>query len=121
PWFALVHPKTGTPIYATLLVTILSAIVAFFTSLDVLSSTLSFSTIFIFMLMVVALLVRRYYVKDVTPKNDLVKFLACFSVIIGSSIGVTALWNSNEKSWIGYVIAAVLWLFWHFGYGFDSE
>ncbi|GAV57419.1 hypothetical protein CFOL_v3_00956 [Cephalotus follicularis] len=63
------------------------------------------------MLMAVALLVRRYYVKDGTPNNDLVKFLTCFSVIIGSSIGVIALWNSYEKRWIGYVIAAVLWLF----------
>ncbi|KAJ6776126.1 INNER MEMBRANE TRANSPORTER YGJI-RELATED [Salix koriyanagi] len=48
PWFARVHPKTGTPIYATLLTTILSAIVAFFTSLDVLSSVFSifYSTYF---------------------------------------------------------------------------
>ncbi|KAJ0101712.1 hypothetical protein Patl1_05033 [Pistacia atlantica] len=77
PWFALVHPKTGTPIYATLLVTILSAIIAFFSSLDVL--------------------------------NDLVKFLVCLFVEIASSIGVTAIWNSNGKGWIGYVITAVLW------------
>ncbi|XP_031271640.1 cationic amino acid transporter 8, vacuolar-like [Pistacia vera] len=109
PWFALVHPKTGTPIYATLLVTILSAIIAFFSSLDVLSSVFSFSTLLIFMLVAVALLVRRYYEKDVTPKNDLVKFLVCLFVVIASSLGVTAIWNSNGKGWIGYVITAVLW------------
>lgn len=61
PWFALVHPKTGTPVYATLLVTITSVIISLFTSLDVLSSVFSFSTLMIFMLMAVALLVRRYY------------------------------------------------------------
>ncbi|KAI6690244.1 hypothetical protein NL676_027072 [Syzygium grande] len=38
PWFALFHPKTGTPINATLLIAMLSAVVAFFSSLDVLSS-----------------------------------------------------------------------------------
>ncbi|XP_058210308.1 cationic amino acid transporter 8, vacuolar-like [Rhododendron vialii] len=109
PWFALVHPKTGTPINATLLVTLISCVVAFFSSLDVLSSVLSFSTLFIFMLMAVALLVRRYYVKDVTPKNELGKFIACLFVIIGSSIGVTALWNSNSRGWIGYTVAGLFW------------
>ncbi|KAF5728084.1 putative cationic amino acid transporter [Tripterygium wilfordii] len=111
PWFALVHPRTGTPINATLLVTILSCIVAFFSSLDVLSSVLSFSTLFIFMLMAVALLVRRYYVKDVTEKNDLMKFFACLFVVVGSSIGVTVLWNFDSKGWIGYGVALACWLF----------
>ncbi|XP_050210954.1 cationic amino acid transporter 8, vacuolar [Mercurialis annua] len=109
PWFALVHPKTGTPINATLLVTILSAIVAFFTSLEVLSSVFSLSTLLIFMLMAVALLVRRYYVRDVTGKNELVKFLICLSVIIGSSIGITAIWSANQSGWTGYVVTSVLW------------
>ncbi|KAK2982861.1 hypothetical protein RJ640_006512 [Escallonia rubra] len=107
PWFALVHPKTGTPVNATLLVTIISCIVAFFSSLDVLSSVLSFSTLFIFMLMAIALLVRRYYVKDVTSKRDLAKFLVCLFVVMGSSIGITALWASNKRGWIGYAVAGV--------------
>ncbi|CAK9177270.1 unnamed protein product [Ilex paraguariensis] len=110
PWFALVHPRTGTPINATLLVTIISCIVAFFSSLDVLTSVLSFSTLFVFMLMAVALLVRRYYVKDVTPKHGLVKFLLCLSVILGSSIVIIALWSSNKRGWIGYAVAGAFWL-----------
>lgn len=109
PWFALVHPKTGTPIYATLAVTIVSCIVSFFSSLDVLSSVLSFATLFIFMLMAVALLVRRYYVKDVTSKQDFRLFLLCMVVVIGSSIGVTALWSSKQRGWIGFTIAGVFW------------
>ncbi|KAL3508842.1 hypothetical protein ACH5RR_028243 [Cinchona calisaya] len=110
PWFALVHPRTGTPIYATLLVTILSCIIALFSSLDVLSSVFSFSTLFIFMLMAVALLVRRYYVKDVTPRSDHIKFLTCLFVIFGSSIGITIVWNLNKGGWIGYVVSGVFWL-----------
>ncbi|GKC63774.1 cationic amino acid transporter 8, vacuolar [Tanacetum coccineum] len=105
PWFALVHPKTGTPIYATLLVTIVSCTVAFFSSLDVLSSLLSLSTLFIFILMAIALLVRRYYVKDTTSKYDMTKFMACLFGIIGSCIGITALWVAKSKGWIGYVVA----------------
>lgn len=121
PFFALIHPKTGTPVYATLLVTLISAIVALFSSLDVLSSVLSFSTLFIFMLIAVALLVRRYYVKDVTPKNDLVKFLICLFITIGSSIGVSALWNSNERGWLGYTTAGLLWFFGTLGMAFLSK
>ncbi|MBA0816655.1 hypothetical protein Gohar_001294 [Gossypium harknessii] len=121
PFFALIHPKTGTPVYATLLVTLISAIVALFSSLDVLSSVLSFSTLFIFMLIAVALLVRRYYVKDVTPKNDLVKFLMCLFITIGSSIGVSALWNSNERGWLGYTVAGLLWFFGTLGMAFLSK
>ncbi|KAL6198962.1 hypothetical protein ACLB2K_028750 [Fragaria x ananassa] len=110
PWFALVHPKTGTPIYATILVTIASAIVAFFTSLDVLSSVFSFSTLSIFMCVAIALLVRRYYVKDVTANKDLVKFLVSLFVIIGSSIAIAALWNTNVRGWVWYFVAGVIWL-----------
>ena len=61
------------------------------------------------MLMAVALLVRRYYVKDVTPKRDLVKFLVCLLVVIGSSTGLAALWNSNQRGWIGYSVAGLVW------------
>ncbi|RVW27255.1 Cationic amino acid transporter 8, vacuolar [Vitis vinifera] len=51
----------------------------------------------------------RYYVKDTTVKRDLVKFLACLFVIIGSSIGIAVLWNSNKTGWIGYAVAAFIW------------
>ena len=43
------------------------------------------------MLMAIALLVRRYYVKEVTEKVDFFKFLACLFLVIGSSIEVTVL------------------------------
>ncbi|XP_021764667.1 cationic amino acid transporter 8, vacuolar [Chenopodium quinoa] len=108
PWFAKIHPKTRTPINATLLVTILSAVIAFFSSLDVLSSVFSFSTLFIFMLMAVALLVRRYYVADVTPKQGLYRFLACLFFIMISSVGLTVLWNVKH-SWVGYSVCGAVW------------
>lgn len=109
PFFARVHPKTRTPINATLLTTILSAVIAFFTSLDVLSSVFSFSTLFIFMLMAVALLVRRYYVTNVTSKQELVKFLVCLFFISASSIAITVIWNSKNHSWIGFAVCGVVW------------
>ena len=115
PWFALVHPKTRTPIYATLLVTITGSVIAFFTSLEALSSIFSFTTLSIFMLMAVALLVRRYYVREVTEKEDLVKFLACLFLVVGSSIGFTILWNMNRRGWIVCSVAALIWFMGNLG------
>lgn len=110
PWFALVHPKTGTPINAALFISILAGSLSLFTSLDVLSSVFSFSTLFIFMLMAVALLVRRYYVTNDTPKKDSFRFLACLSVILASSIGLTIFWQKGS-GWIGYAVSgAILFL-----------
>ncbi|KAL6313358.1 hypothetical protein AAG906_001069 [Vitis piasezkii] len=63
-------------------------------------------TLLIFSL-IVTLLMRRYYVKDTIVKRDLVKFLACLFVIIGSSIGIAMLWNTNKTGWIGY--ASFIW------------
>ncbi|MED6148751.1 DNA-binding transcription factor cat8 [Stylosanthes scabra] len=110
PFFALVHPKTGTPVNATLFITLLSSIVGFFSSLDVLSSVFSISTLFIFMLMAVALLVRRYYVRQNTSREDLTRVLGCLFVIIASSAVGTALWSSKKLGWIGYTVCAVVWL-----------
>ncbi|KAB1221511.1 Cationic amino acid transporter 5 [Morella rubra] len=82
PWFALVHPKTGTPINATLLITISSACIAFFSSLDVLAGLLSVSTLFIFTMMPVALLARRYYVREITPRINLLKLVIFLLIIL---------------------------------------
>ncbi|KAK8913919.1 Cationic amino acid transporter 8, vacuolar [Platanthera zijinensis] len=115
PFFALVHPKTKTPVHATALVTLSSAVIAFFSSLDVLAGVSSISTLFIFMLMAVALLVRRYYVRELTPKSNLLKLNLLLLLIIGSSVGISACWNSGARGWIGYAIAALLWFLGTFG------
>jgi amino acid transporter len=109
PWFALVHPKTGTPINATLLITISSACIAFFSSLDVLAGLLSVSTLFVFMMMAVALLVRRYYVTEITPRIHLLKLVIFLLIIIASSMGTSAYWGLNPDGWLGYTITVPLW------------
>ncbi|MFS8008597.1 putative amino acid/polyamine transporter I, cationic amino acid transporter [Helianthus anomalus] len=109
PWFALVHPKTKTPINATLLVTISSACIAFFSSLDILARLLSLSTLFVFMMMAVALLVRRYYVSGVTPRTSLLKLVGFLLIIISSSIGISACWGLDPSGWVGYAVTVPLW------------
>ncbi|WOL08244.1 hypothetical protein Cni_G16996 [Canna indica] len=110
PIFALVHPKTGTPIYATLLMTISSACIAFFSSLDILASLLSVSTLFIFMMMATALLVRRYYRRGVTTPANLLKLVSFLLLIIASSMGISAYWGLRPHGWIGYAIMIPLWM-----------
>ncbi|KAI3440289.1 uncharacterized protein J3R85_003924 [Psidium guajava] len=113
--FALVHPKTGTPINATILITISSALIAFFSGLDVLASLLSVSTLSVFMMMAVALLVRRYYVRDKTPQQNLLKLVAFLLIIVASSMGTSAYWGLNPNGWIGYCVTIPLWFLGTFG------
>ncbi|KAI3987495.1 hypothetical protein MKX01_017193 [Papaver californicum] len=87
----------------TLLVTICSACVALFSSLDLPSSVSSLITLFIFMLMAMALLVRRYYGRNVTSKLDLCKLGMFLFMIIGSSIGATVYYNRSAHEWIGHL------------------
>ncbi|KAJ6375089.1 hypothetical protein OIU77_000121 [Salix suchowensis] len=71
-----------------------TAAVGFFTKLAILSNLLSISTLFIFMLVAVALLVRRYYASGVTTQANRVKLIVCLSAILG-------FFNSNG-CYLGY-------------------
>lgn len=110
PVFALVHPRTGTPVHATALIAIASSCIALFSSLDVLSSLLSVSTLFIFMMMATALLVRRYYVRGVTTRTHALRFVALLAVVIASSVGIAAYWGTSPERWKGYVVLVPAWV-----------
>ncbi|OMO92326.1 Amino acid/polyamine transporter I [Corchorus olitorius] len=110
PWLAQVHPKTGTPINATIVMLAATAIIGFFTELGILADLLSISTLFIFMLVALALLVRRYYASGETTTTDRNKLIICLSLIIGSSIATAVYWAvSDDKDWIAYVITVPIW------------
>ncbi|KAG6519749.1 hypothetical protein ZIOFF_023257 [Zingiber officinale] len=110
PWFAQVHSATGTPINATIFMLIATAIIAFFTALNVLSNLLSISTLFIFMLVAVALLVRRYYVAGETTEANRRKLVAAITVILAASVAAAMLWAIGVEGWIWYLLAFVVWL-----------
>ncbi|KAK8516648.1 hypothetical protein V6N13_080742 [Hibiscus sabdariffa] len=59
PWLAQVNPKTGTPINATIVMLTATVIIGFFTDLEILANLLSISTLFIFLLVTLALIIRR--------------------------------------------------------------
>ncbi|XLR05759.1 hypothetical protein S83_071957 [Arachis hypogaea] len=107
-WLARVNPTTGTPINATTIMLFATAIIAFFTSLDVLANLLSISTLFLFSLVAIALLVRRHYAHGSTKKSDVAKFCACISLIVGSSVASAVYWTRTE-AWFGYAVTVPLW------------
>ncbi|KAK4347671.1 hypothetical protein RND71_034010 [Anisodus tanguticus] len=109
PWFAPVHPKTGTPINATLLIGLASACIVFFSSLDVLASLLSVKGLLLSTMVAVALLVRRYYVRGITPRTNLLKLTFFVLVITVSSVGTCAYWGLNPNGWLGYTVTVPLW------------
>ncbi|KAK9073631.1 hypothetical protein SSX86_007955 [Deinandra increscens subsp. villosa] len=110
PWFAMVDPKTGTPVNATVSMLIATAVIAFFTELEILANLLSISTLFIFMLVAVALLVRRYYALGVTTPANRNKLITCLLTIILSSSFTAGYWGLSETGWVGYCITVPIWL-----------
>ncbi|ESQ55272.1 hypothetical protein EUTSA_v10024732mg [Eutrema salsugineum] len=110
PWLAHVNAKTGTPINATVVMLTATAVIAFFTKLGILADLLSVSTLFIFMLVAVALLVRRYYVAGETTTRDRNKFLVFLGLILASSIATAVYWAVEKDGWIGYCVTVPIWV-----------
>jgi len=120
PFLAVINEKIGTPMNATTVMTVTNSIVAFFTSLDMLSNLLYVSTLFIFSLVAVALLVRRYYATSETLNADQNKLLVFLVLIIGSSIGSAVFWGASLNGWFWYV-ATVIVVFIHIGATIDCK
>jgi len=110
PWLANVNERTGTPVNATVITLLASAVIALFTELDVLSNLLSISTLFIFMLVALALLVRRYYASGATTPTDRNKLVTFLAIILASSTAAATCWGLLSPSdWIAYAITGGVW------------
>ncbi|XP_060193727.1 cationic amino acid transporter 1-like [Lycium barbarum] len=109
PFLAAINEKTGTPITATVVMTIANCIMAFFTSLDILANLVSIATLFVFSLVPLALLVRRYYVSGETSDKDRKKLILFLVLITLSSIGSGVFWAISENTWIGCIISVGVW------------
>ncbi|KAL6206537.1 hypothetical protein ACLB2K_023785 [Fragaria x ananassa] len=111
PILARINAKTGTPVTATIIMTVANSLVAFFTSLDVLANLLSISTLFIFSLVALALIVRRYYVTGETSATDRNKLVGFLTLIVGASIAAAVYWVLSNGGWVGYVVTVPIWFF----------
>ncbi|XP_060669249.1 cationic amino acid transporter 1-like [Ziziphus jujuba] len=109
PWLAHVNPRTGTPANATIVMLAASSVIAFFTKLDILADLLSISTLFIFTLVALALLVRRHYVRGQTSPSHRTKLALFILLILGSSTATALYWAMNDGGWILYAVSAPIW------------
>ncbi|XP_043699644.1 cationic amino acid transporter 1-like isoform X3 [Telopea speciosissima] len=109
PCLAYVHPKYGTPVSATVTMLVATSVIAFFTDLNILSNLLSISTLFIFMLVAVALLVRRYYLTGVTSQRHQTLLIAFLVLMLASSIGTAILWAMEVTWWLPFVATFFVW------------
>ncbi|XP_023767676.1 cationic amino acid transporter 6, chloroplastic [Lactuca sativa] len=88
-WFAKVHPKTSTPVNASMFLGIFTAAIALFTDLDVLLNLVSIGTLFVFFMVANAVIYRRYVSNDTRSPWPTVSFLLSFSF---TSVIFTLLW-----------------------------
>lgn len=109
PCLAYVNQRFGTPVNATVFMLVATAIIAFFTDLNILSNILSISTLFIFMLVALALLVRRYYVTDVTSPKHRNILITCLVLILSSTIASAVFWAMGETGWVPFVVILIVW------------
>jgi APA family basic amino acid/polyamine antiporter len=109
PWFGIVNKRTKTPANATATMVTASAIIAFFSSLDILSNLLSLSSLFIFFLVALGILMRRYYIPGVTTRKHGVLFFFFLFIIIAASVGIAIYWGLSSNGSILYAVFAPIW------------
>ncbi|KZV48805.1 cationic amino acid transporter 1-like [Dorcoceras hygrometricum] len=122
PWFAKVNQKTGTPVNATIAMLSVTAIICFFTNLDILSNLLSISTLFIFMLVGLAILVRLWISvpQARSPKlwgTPLVPWLPSASI----AINIFLLGSIDQESFVRFGIWTLFLLCYYFLFGLHAS
>lgn len=111
PILSIISQKTGTPVNATVVMTVANCIVALFTSLDVLANLLSISTLFLFTLVSIAFIVRRHYVSGDTTNPDRNRLIFFLVLILSSSIATSLCWGLSVTRWFAYIITIGMWFF----------
>eukprot|EP00253_Pinus_taeda_P001919 PITA_01919 len=100
-WFARVHPRTGTPMNATLFLGICTAVISLFTELKIVLNMISIGTLVAFYIVANAIIYRRYVKIGVTNSLTTVVFLLLFSV---SATAFALFWQLQKDGWSGLVV-----------------
>lgn len=90
--------------YTLVLFTISSASIFFFSGMDVLAGLLPVRTLLILMIMAVSLLVRGYYVREITPQINLLKLVIFLLMFIPSSMATSVYGGLKNNGWLGYTV-----------------
>ncbi|WVZ54358.1 hypothetical protein U9M48_005166 [Paspalum notatum var. saurae] len=112
-WLARVHPRTATPVNASLSLGALTAALALLADLDVLLDLVSIGTLFVFYMVANAVVYRRYACADgdhhqQQQHRPVLAFLAFFSL---AAVGFTLAWQlapggGAGRAWLLSVCAA---------------
>ncbi|CAN4127720.1 unnamed protein product [Withania somnifera] len=95
-WFAKVHPTTGTPLNATIVLGICQASIALFTELDIVIEMISIGTLLVFYLVSNALIFRRYVILSKNPPLHTLFFLFLLSC---TSFAFSLAWKFKLHWW----------------------
>ncbi|CAM8949061.1 unnamed protein product [Rhodiola kirilowii] len=106
-WFAKVHPKTSTPVNASVFLGLLTAIISLFTDLDILLNLVSIGTLFVFYMVANALIFRRYVLIGTSKPWPTLSFLCSFTI---TSVIFSLIWRfapSGNPKTIMLIICSV--------------
>ncbi|OIS99721.1 PREDICTED: cationic amino acid transporter 6, chloroplastic-like isoform X1 [Nicotiana attenuata] len=95
-WFAQVHPTTGTPLNATIVLGICQASIALFTELEIVIEMISIGTLLVFYLVSNALIFRRYVILSKNPPLHTLFFLFLLSC---TSFAFSLAWKLKLQWW----------------------
>ncbi|MCD7470740.1 hypothetical protein HAX54_010842 [Datura stramonium] len=95
-WFAKVHPTTGTPLNATIILGICQASIALFTELEIVIEMISIGTLLVFYLVSNALIFRRYVILSKNPPLHTLFFLFLLS---STSLAFSLAWKFKLRWW----------------------
>jgi amino acid transporter len=110
-WFATVNSFTNTPVNATIFLGMCTALICFFTDLQVLLSLISIGTLFVFYMVANALIYRRHVVVGKTNPLPTLAYLtalttlaACFVIVwqsmdSTSTVATTTTTSVNDNSY----------------------
>ncbi|KAH7433700.1 hypothetical protein KP509_07G082000 [Ceratopteris richardii] len=92
-WFARIHPRTKTPLNASIVLGACTSIVALFTDMHILLDLIAIGTVFVFYMVANALIFKRHVRRGETSPWPTLGFLLSISCI---AIGVTTYWQTGE-------------------------
>ncbi|KAI5078347.1 hypothetical protein GOP47_0006018 [Adiantum capillus-veneris] len=92
-WFAQIHPRTKTPLNASIFLGICTSVVALFTEMHILLDLIAIGTVFVFYMVANALIFRRHVQRGVTSPWPTLGFLLSISCV---AIGFTTYWQKGD-------------------------
>lgn len=105
-----VHPKTETPVVATLVTGLIGGILAFFVPLVVLADLVSLGTLAAFALVSMGVVFRSRYQPDGPTPLWKVVIPSVLVIFSGLACGVAYYYDDNNRNWPYYIAFGGLWL-----------